>query len=910
MKRHRIALIAVGALVLLLGGLALAVALIPEERVADAAAARAEEVLGQPVAIDRVGLSLFPLPGVRLSRVAIGPDTARLARVHRAKLRVRLLPLFGGRVVVRTFDLEAPEIAVEIDTAGITNFPVLEPDTTEPSGDVTFSLDRVRVTDGRIRYVNRESGTRVLLDGWTQELAVAGAVEEGELRSLTLAGEVEFDHVDASLAGAVLPARDLRLAVRHDATLDLAADVLELRELQVDMDGVAMTGNGRVEGVNSGRPGVHLELAADGLHAGRLMAWVPDSLQDRLVVGDRSIGLAGTATLRATVDGIMAPDTLPDVNGLLTLADGAVTLGNDAILEQIDGRVHFSLDSAMARLDGRALGGGFNAGVAVRDPARPLAVVAISGGGQLGRLQELGLLPDTLGLTGDLQIDLRTQVPFDDPAASRARGTVAVSGVVAAGLDPVVRVPTASARFDGGDVAVSPFRVELGPERSEIGLELTATQWIPAMIDSTAPPPDVTVAMEARSLDMDDVFGPSDNGYPALLFGRLRDRPVDGRPAAVVAEEMGLGVPTLPRVDARVDARIGELIRNGLRYTDLVGRIRVTPAMVEVQELQFGLMGGTVDLAGTLETLRTDEEGKPLESRVTGRYGLTDVGAGPFFDRLSPFRDHLAGQLAMAGTTGMTLDRYALPRRPTVQAEGSLAISDGRMASWAVLRNVMDRLNVVGFDTLWFRDWAGRYRIDGTRVHLDETALQGDDLGARAAGWFDFGGEMDVTVTALLSPDLAGRAGAIGEQLLAATDGGVPVGLRLQGNVGGPDVSLDLSPVRDAVAGRAREAAEGAAGEAEARAREAAEDAAERLGDRAAREAAERFELPDSLRDLPADSLRAVLGDSAYRTLPDSVKVRADSLQKSIENAIRERLRRLLPGGGGGDEGDEGGGTS
>jgi hypothetical protein len=295
-----------------------------------------------------------------------------------------------------------------------------------------------------------------------------------------------------------------------------------------------------------------------------------------------------------------------------------------------------------------------------------------------------------------------------------------------------------------------------------------------------------------------------------------------------------------------------------------------------------------------------------------GRFSLTNVGAGPFFDALTPFRDHLKGRLDLIATVGMDLDRYALPERSSVQANGALAIAEGSLANWTVLQSVSDRLGLAAFDTLWFRDWAGSFQIDGPRVNLAETALQGGSLDARTAGWFDFAGQLDLEVIADLTADLASRAGAIGEQVLATVqDGRVPVGLHIRGNVEEPQVNLDLSPARDAVASRVEAEAREAGGAIRDAARAAGEQVVGDVRERAGQligDSTGRFTLPDSLKGLPADSLRQVLGDSLYTLLPDSVKLRADSLQQAIQNALRERLRRLLPGRGGGQASDTGGG--
>jgi hypothetical protein len=918
MNRRRILLAVAAGLVLVIGGLAIAVAVIPENRVARAVAQRAESVLGEPVSIDGVGISLLPLPGVRLSGVSVGqPDSSAFARVERAELRVRLLPLFQRRIVIGKLDLERPRIAVQIDSAGIANLPVVERDSTAepPARDISFAVDRIRVSDGEISYVNLDDGARVHLDGWNQQLRVAGTVQEGALASLDLTGWVAFDNVDADLPDAVLPARDLSVRLDHDASLDLQRDRLELRTLEVGIDGVTVGGSGRVEGVNSGRPQVALDLEAEGLDASRLMGWVPDSLRARLALNGRPLALRGTAALRATVEGTIAPDTLPSVDGFLYLANVAVVAEDEALVDAIGGTVAFSTDSVVARFDGLALGESFNGGVAVRNPAAPVAVVAISGHGELGRLAALGLVPDSLGLSGGLRVDLRAQIPVDAPATSEAAGSVELANLRLTGLDPAIGIPSVNAHFEGRRVRVAPSRVQLGADGTAVEVGVTADGWIPAAVGAEAPPPRIVATIDGETVDLDALLGPSESRYPSLLFARLGDRSIQGRTPEDVAGELGIALPPLPPLDARIEARIDQLVRNELRYSDLEADLEVTQTAVAIEHLRFGLMGGTVEASGRLEPLPADS-GAESRARFMGRFALTNVGAGPFFDALTPFREHLTGRMDLIATVGMDLDRYALPERNSVDASGALAIAEGRLANWTVLQGVADRLGIAAFDTLWFQDWAGSFRIDGPRVTLEETALQGRRLAARAAGWFDFGGRLDVGAATDLSEELARQASAIGEEILAATQGGgVPVGLRIQGSVERPSVALDLSPVREAIAARVQDAAQEARSQVEANVRAAADTARAQLEEEirgrlegATGQTGAAFQLPDSLRGLPADSLRVVLGDSVYALLPDSVKLRADSLQNAIQNALQRRLRRLLPGGGG-DEGGGGGGS-
>ncbi|NIP80104.1 MAG: AsmA family protein, partial [Gemmatimonadetes bacterium] len=227
---RRILLIGAAIAVLLVAAIGVAAALIPGERVARAVAARAEAILGRPVRIEDVGLRVFPLPGVRLSGLAVGDDSAALARVDEVELRARILPLFRGRVVVSRLALERPRVLLEVDSTGHLDLPLSQGDTAGRAGrDISFAVDGIEVEAGRIGFRDLRDGTVVRLDGWNQSLRLAGRVRAGELESVAFTGSIAFEDVDARLPDVVLPIRDVRLRIEHDATLDRAADRLDIR---------------------------------------------------------------------------------------------------------------------------------------------------------------------------------------------------------------------------------------------------------------------------------------------------------------------------------------------------------------------------------------------------------------------------------------------------------------------------------------------------------------------------------------------------------------------------------------------------------------------------------------------------------------------------------------------------------
>lgn len=370
-----------------------------------------------------------------------------------------------------------------------------------------------------------------------------------------------------------------------------------------------------------------------------------------------------------------------------------------------------------------------------------------------------------------------------------------------------------------------------------------------------------TVQFQARAgaLDLDRVLAPSRPGYPSLLFARLGKRRVDGRTADELAESAGLALPELPDIRARGTLAADRILRNGLAYDAVAARIVLTPDSVTVPRARFGFMGGSIELAARF---RPDPEGGELAVDYT----LTDVGAEPFFSRLTPLRQHLGGMLRLAGRLRTRLDPHALPVRESVRASGSAALRDGRLIQWPLLKAIGSRLALARFDTLNFQDWTGTFSIDGPRVTMRETDLSASEITAVVGGWFDFSGELDLDATVRLPGSMAARAAEPIRRVAAAAsgrNGTIPVGLDLTGTLDKPGVALDLSDAQGAIIRAAREAAEREAGQ---------------LADRALDEIRARTGLDSSRVSL--DSLPAAV-DSL---LPDSAGL--DSIAGAVTDAV------------------------
>ena len=164
-------------------------------------------MLGQPVSIGSMRVSMFPVPAVIGADVVVGPDRERpeLA-LQRIRLVPRIKSLFNGPYVIREVVLEGLAVRI-VRERGRWRFPTVVP---APGGDSGAGLiiERVSLSDGVVRVFELadrgpEQMTSRIED--IEGLAVAGA--DG-LRVAPIRGHVGGAEITGE---AVLNAREARM---------------------------------------------------------------------------------------------------------------------------------------------------------------------------------------------------------------------------------------------------------------------------------------------------------------------------------------------------------------------------------------------------------------------------------------------------------------------------------------------------------------------------------------------------------------------------------------------------------------------------------------------------------------------------------------------------------------------------
>lgn len=279
-------------------------------------AARASATLGREVQLEGpISLRLFPWLALELTDVTVanppGFDHApAFARVGRAALAVRLLPLLRGELEIGTVSLSDAHLAIVTDRRGESNLQGLLADDRARVDDQTapvlsrLSLGRLQLANVHLEQLDLASGQRLLarierlhLDPFQPDQAVPlslrmslddgdGSVVEGleldgQLRVAPDLARVALDRFQARLR---LPGADARVSAEGDlqVLLDGPAPILQLPRLNARIEAA-----GQNLGFELLQP---LRLVLDDGPAGELAA-------ARLSLNGQQLDLAGSFVL-------------------------------------------------------------------------------------------------------------------------------------------------------------------------------------------------------------------------------------------------------------------------------------------------------------------------------------------------------------------------------------------------------------------------------------------------------------------------------------------------------------------------------------------------------------------------------------------------------------------------------------
>jgi uncharacterized protein involved in outer membrane biogenesis len=207
--KKRLSVAALTLLALVIGGLLLIPALIDWSRFKAPLAGALEAACGRPVALaGDVRFSLLPVPTLSVTGLSIanpaGAAGTRLLDLERLEARVALLPLFSGRIEIRSLALDHPTLVLETLADGRRGWLPAPEDRPAPPGPSSgppapLRLDRVDIADGTVLWRDDAAGTTTRLTAVRGRLGVASRTGpftlhgEGVIGGLALRAEATID---------------------------------------------------------------------------------------------------------------------------------------------------------------------------------------------------------------------------------------------------------------------------------------------------------------------------------------------------------------------------------------------------------------------------------------------------------------------------------------------------------------------------------------------------------------------------------------------------------------------------------------------------------------------------------------------------------------------------------------------
>lgn len=256
----------------------------------------ATAALGVPVQIERVALTLWPLPGVALQGVAL--RTRQPLRAERIELRPAWLALLGGRVAMGTLVMrraQLPQQGIDALLASLQRLRQREPG--QPAGDALALLPRRTVLD-ELSWIDSRGQALVIqaeaLPG-RLELQVQSGRLQGARLDLKRDGERFWD-LDLQVAGGSVRGRlELQPPAQEGAEFVLRGQLLT-REVEVSrLTATAPTEASRAAQPLSGRLEASTTLSARARQPSALV----DALQTQSKFTVRGAVLHGVDLVKA-----------------------------------------------------------------------------------------------------------------------------------------------------------------------------------------------------------------------------------------------------------------------------------------------------------------------------------------------------------------------------------------------------------------------------------------------------------------------------------------------------------------------------------------------------------------------------------------------------------------------------------
>ncbi len=405
----------------------------PVEKARQMAVEKGTAMLGRPVQIESLDVSVWGGIGLKLNKVSIGnqagfDQTDQFLAAEHIELKLRLLPLLSKRVEVSKLIIERPTIAMIKTKDGANNYTFPKADSAAPEvaqslpaeakpAAVTISFDEVSINGGSVRYVDDSGGMSIR----AVNLGMKTSVDNPRAGLYQSKGKLT---IDTLLVVTDEPMRPLAVGLDYDAGFDMTAKLLSIGKGDLDVNGLKFNVTGLVHMPDSHMT-ANVNVKSDQIRAVDLFNLMSD--KQRQMIADFTIN--GDFALNADV--MYADTTEPATLGYsgnatitnLTMAkkglDGDLNIGKAMVDFETD-RVRVVIE------DGSFNNEPLKGQLIVEDFANPRIQGQLAGSLDLVFLQPFLPAQSEHQVTGKSRFDVKFNGVMKDVANLDFSGTIAI----------------------------------------------------------------------------------------------------------------------------------------------------------------------------------------------------------------------------------------------------------------------------------------------------------------------------------------------------------------------------------------------------------------------------------------------------------------------------------------------------
>ncbi|MDH3252094.1 MAG: AsmA-like C-terminal region-containing protein, partial [Ignavibacteria bacterium] len=205
--------------------------------------------------------------------------------------------------------------------------------------------------------------------------------------------------------------------------------------------------------------------------------------------------------------------------------------------------------------------------------------------------------------------------------------------------------------------------------------------------------------------------------------------------------------------------------------------------------------GGTIVSRGELN----------LQEMLRPRFGLSldmsNVNGHMLLSEFTSFGSRIFGTLAMQSTMRGALDDTLGLRPETLEGQGTIRISEGKLVGVQVNKAIASRLSLPSLEEIAFSDWSNTFTIRDGRFQIKDLTIRGSQADYTVNGSQGLDGTLDYTLGLVLPREASDRvmvAGFAGDALnmFKDTDGRFRFDFGVTGTTDNPEVALQTDAAR------------------------------------------------------------------------------------------------------------------